>query len=291
MQKIVCIIILIVFANYAKGQHALENTLYSIGDSITDVDGNKYQTVIIKGKQWMTENLRVTHFNDGSEIEVCQEEKKYGTMSGQEQTPAYCWYKGKKDTMEITERGALYNWFTVETGKLCPIGWHVSTVEEWDMLEKLADPEFVSTNEKFESTNTGAKLRSSDGWKSGFLNWGPGSNDFGLSIKPGGYKLSGKYCYGIGNDAIFWTDSDVYLPTALDSHKGEGSGIKFLGKVSNRLSSAATVINVIAKTQTTTSNPPKKEKSDKAVSQKITNSITHNNDYKEYFYSIRCVKD
>jgi uncharacterized protein (TIGR02145 family) len=30
--------------------------------------------------------------------------------------------------------GALYNWFAVETGKLCPTGWHVPTDAEWTVL-------------------------------------------------------------------------------------------------------------------------------------------------------------
>ena len=45
---------------------------------------------------------------------------------------AYCWYNN--DIKNYTY-GALYNWFSVNTGKLAPIGWHVPTDSEWTILE------------------------------------------------------------------------------------------------------------------------------------------------------------
>jgi uncharacterized protein (TIGR02145 family) len=30
--------------------------------------------------------------------------------------------------------GRLYNWYAVNTGKLCPSGWHVPTDREWGSL-------------------------------------------------------------------------------------------------------------------------------------------------------------
>jgi len=34
-----------------------------------------------------------------------------------------------------SKNGALYNWYTVKTGKLCPTGWHMPSDEEWKQLE------------------------------------------------------------------------------------------------------------------------------------------------------------
>ena len=36
--------------------------------TVTDIDGNVYETAQIGSKIWMVENLRVTHYNDGSEL-------------------------------------------------------------------------------------------------------------------------------------------------------------------------------------------------------------------------------
>ncbi len=54
-------------------------------------------------------------------------------------TPAYCWYDNDSATYKPLS-GALYNWYTVNTGKLCPTGWHVPSDVEWYTLVKYIDP-------------------------------------------------------------------------------------------------------------------------------------------------------
>jgi uncharacterized protein (TIGR02145 family) len=38
--------------------------------------------------------------------------------------------KNDATTYKSTQ-GALYNWYAVNTGKLCPTGWHVPTFSEY----------------------------------------------------------------------------------------------------------------------------------------------------------------
>ena len=44
--------------------------LSSIFGTVTDIDGNVYETIIINGQNWIAENLAVTRFNNGDEISL-----------------------------------------------------------------------------------------------------------------------------------------------------------------------------------------------------------------------------
>ena len=106
-------------------------TVFANCGLVTDYDGNKYNTVTIGSQCWMRENLKTTHFNDGSEIPNV-------TMNWYGKTPRYCWPDNDPDLKDIY--GAFYNWYTVQTGKLCPIGWHVPSDSEWHQLALYLDP-------------------------------------------------------------------------------------------------------------------------------------------------------
>jgi len=98
-----------------------------VEQTVSDVDGNTYKTVTMRGKEWMAENLKTTKLNDGTAI-------KLETMSWSVSTdPLYTYYDNDKATYE-NPYGAMYNYYCVETGKLCPVGWHVSTYQEWEDL-------------------------------------------------------------------------------------------------------------------------------------------------------------
>ena len=88
-----------------------------------------YRTVQIGDQTWMAENLRTTLFNDGTPIPLIKDEKEWEQAT----TPAYCWYDNDKKKHGDTY-GPLYNWYTVNTGKLCPVGWHVPSDDDWTAL-------------------------------------------------------------------------------------------------------------------------------------------------------------
>ena len=96
---------------------------------LEDIDGNIYPTTTIGDQVWMAENLRVTKYNDGSEIPLITDKKLWrSTESG-----AYCWYKNDS-TAYADEFGALYNLNAVYTDKLCPNGWHVPKINDWKYI-------------------------------------------------------------------------------------------------------------------------------------------------------------
>jgi uncharacterized protein (TIGR02145 family) len=98
-------------------------------NTVTDIDGNIYHTVTIGTQVWMVENLKTTKYRDGSHVPIVKDYTEWMILT----TPGYCWYDNNQATYKGTY-GALYNWHAVNTGKLCPTGWHVPTDAEWVSL-------------------------------------------------------------------------------------------------------------------------------------------------------------
>jgi len=73
----------------------------------------------------MTENLKTTKYDDGSSIQIITDSIAWEALTA----GAYCWYNNDMTNKE--KYGALYNWYIVNTKKLCPIGWHVPTEREF----------------------------------------------------------------------------------------------------------------------------------------------------------------
>ena len=97
--------------------------------TLSDIDNNIYKTVTIGSQVWMAENLRTTKFNDGSAIPLITEKNAWAAMT----TPAYCFSNNEEGFIPIV--GAIYNFYSVSTGKLCPTGWHVPAQTEVTTLE------------------------------------------------------------------------------------------------------------------------------------------------------------
>lgn len=101
---------------------------FDLVETVTDVEGNVYLTITIGEQTWMAENLRATHLNNGDSIPYIMSDWDWTTATG----PAVNWFEHNQAYAEENNMGALYNWFTVETGNLCPTGWHVPTNDEFE---------------------------------------------------------------------------------------------------------------------------------------------------------------
>jgi uncharacterized protein (TIGR02145 family) len=102
------------------------------GMPIRDLDGNVYRIIMTESGVWMAENLNTFKFNDGTPIEIVYDNTKWESIK----TPARGFFK---NTVEYAQTyGAIYNWYAVNTGKLCPKGWHVPTEAEWNDLMDYA---------------------------------------------------------------------------------------------------------------------------------------------------------
>jgi uncharacterized protein (TIGR02145 family) len=102
--------------------------------TVTDIDGNVYNTITIGTQVWMKENLRTTKYNDGTAIPLVTDSISWSNL----ESPGYCWYNNDSAAY-ANKYGALYNWFTVDTasngGKnVCPSCWRVPRYTEWIAL-------------------------------------------------------------------------------------------------------------------------------------------------------------
>ena len=147
-----------------------------------DVDGNIYKTVKIGSQDWMAENLKVTKFSDGSSIPLI--DLGWKNLA----TPAYCWYDN--DTINKNIYGALYNWYAVNTGKLCPKGWHVPSNADWKNLNNNHE------GGEFKEEGTSHWKNPNEG----------ATNKTGFTALPGGWRDSGSF-RDIGNIGNFWSSS------------------------------------------------------------------------------------
>jgi len=141
-------------------------------DPVTDIEGNTYNTVRIGLQIWMAENLKTTKFNDGTPIEPVADSITWRNLI----TPGYCMYN-KNDTAFKRTYGLLYNGYTADSGKVCPTGWHLPEIEEW---EKLSD--FLA-----DSINTGGKLKEAgtSHWKTPNIG---ATNSTGFTALPAGIR-------------------------------------------------------------------------------------------------------
>ena len=173
-------------------------------NSLKDADGNVYKIVTIGTQVWMAENLRTTKFNDGTDIPLVTNDTAWASL----RTPGFCWYKNDARTNKNTY-GSLYNWYTVNTNKLCPKGWHVSTNEEWGTLTTFLGGDSIA----------GGKLK-----EEGAVHWeNPNTgatNESALTALPGGYRyIYGAFCLG-GFNGAWWTATESSASNAWSRFLG-----------------------------------------------------------------------
>ena len=179
--------------------------LTGIPGTLSDNDGNTYQTISIGYQVWMAENLKTTKFNDGTAIPnvtrttpgiFYDEQITWSSLT----TPAYCWYNnnaGYKATY-----GALYNWYTVDatsngSKNVCPTGWHVPTDAEWTTLTTYLGGEAVAGG-KLKETGTTHWITPNTG----------ATNETGFTALPGGYRYTIGTFNGVGSDGYWWSSTE-----------------------------------------------------------------------------------
>ncbi len=165
--------------------------------TITDGSGNIYEVVQIDQQCWMTSNLKTTKYNNGNDIPNLTDNAQWSSTTN----GAYCNYENNTANAEVY--GKLYNWYAVETGNLCPQGWHVATDSNWILLA-----EYLGGNNM-----AGGKLK-----EIGTSHWmSPNSSatdEYGFSALPGGMRYDQGDFYNIQYVGYWWTSTNNYSTKA-----------------------------------------------------------------------------
>ncbi len=197
--------------------------------TVTDIDGNIYNTIQIGNQLWIAENLKVTHYNNGEPISNVIDGTEWINLS----TDAYCSYDNSDNNIDTY--GLLYNWYAVDDSRsLAPAGWHIPTDEEWKELEMyLGMSQSEADGNGLRGTDEGGKLKGTTYWN--MPNTGA-TNESGFSALPGGVRSEGGRCYFMGSLATFWSTTESSSSNAWsryldrgDSEVSRDNGYKQLG--------------------------------------------------------------
>lgn len=183
------------------------------GTTISDIEGNAYNTVLIGAQCWTKENLRVRRYNNGTAIPFDATGGAGGSSSTWNNLTIGAHTIYAHDSVatpsNLTKYGYLYNWYAAkgiytngtilanDTLNICPEGWHVPTDAEWTTLtdelggESVAGGKMKSVGTAYwNSPNTGA------------------TNESGFSALPGGFRNIGGGFENIRSNAFFWSATE-----------------------------------------------------------------------------------
>jgi len=174
---------------------------------ITDYDGNSYETIIIGEQEWMAENLKTTHYNNGDVIPNITNNEDWVNLT----TGAYGDYDNNPSNSETY--GRLYNWYTVDDSRgVCPVDWHVPSDEEYKTLEMyLGMSQSEADGTGWRGTNEGSKLAGNASlWSNGSLESNAEFGTSGFAGVPSGYRdnANGGSYYDIGLYGYFWSSTE-----------------------------------------------------------------------------------
>ncbi len=190
--------------------------------TVTDVEGNVYQTVVIGNQEWMAENLRTSKYRDGTDIPGGLSNADWQSQD----EGAYALYPhnnvdGIDSEQEMIEAyGKLYNWYAVDDSKgLCPEGWYVPTDSDWTQLVDY----LLDNVDDIDTDNVGNVLKSCrqvdsplggdcdtadhPRWNSHGTHYG--TDDFGFSAFPAGRRRpDGSFAFIVGMTGFWWSSSE-----------------------------------------------------------------------------------
>lgn len=132
---------------------------FSFSQTITDYDGNIYNTATIGSQVWLQQNLKTSHYRNGDLIPNVTNGSSWSILT----TGARCYYNNDSVSYSAVY-GTLYNFYAASDLRgICPAGFHLPTEQEWTTLvdylggHNLAGGKMKETGTTYWQTpNTGA---------------------------------------------------------------------------------------------------------------------------------------
>lgn len=204
---------------HISGSPLIVRAIAEAPTTVTDIDGNIYDVVVIGDQIWMAEDLRVTRYADGTSIPHITEASDWITLGDNNTDRAYCFYNNDPDT----DYGALYTWAAATNGEsndnnpgtvqgVCPTNWHISTdseIKELEMFLGMSESQANDIGNRGTDEGNDLKEAGTDHW----LNTSGATNSTGFTAIPGGFRRgeTGKFEW-LGILHVWWsgTESDSY---------------------------------------------------------------------------------
>jgi uncharacterized protein (TIGR02145 family) len=190
-------------------------TIQGFAQTVTDIDGNVYNTVTIGTQTWLKENLNVQHYNNGDPIPQVTDKATWANLSN----GAYCYYYNDSITY-ANLYGKLYNFYAIaDSRKVCPTGWSIPTQAEWETLQTYLGGENVAGGKMKEigtthwlSPNTGA------------------TNSSGFTGLPGGFRRSSGSFGWVDSTANWWSLTPVTCYIWMDRLWYNSTAVEYYGQ-------------------------------------------------------------
>ena len=194
-----------------------------IAGTVSDIDGNTYNTIVIGSQTWMAENLKTSRYADATPIPHIENTTAWDALTVNDL--AYCWFNGSSSN--AATYGYLYNWPAAMKGAastdanpsgvqgVCPAGWHLPSDSEWKEMEiYLGMSPGVVDDLGFRGTDECGKLKEVglDHW------WSPNTgatNESGFTALPGGFRRDDASFYGQGIFNDIWTTTEASDTTTI----------------------------------------------------------------------------
>jgi uncharacterized protein (TIGR02145 family) len=98
----------------------------------------------------LAENLKTTRYINGDPIPLVIDNTDWQNFT----RGAYCWFENNEKNKDFY--GALYNGYAAQLSTfICPVGYHVATMEDWSILISIYNDTPEETGQSFQAKQVG----------------------------------------------------------------------------------------------------------------------------------------